>query len=105
MAVTRDQFYRHFGPKQMETVMRFLIQETNVLRSDRNQVAAGIVRLIVPQFNVLRAQHNMTEIDEAQALAIFEADIGRLEPLDGADVLDGLKAIWDTLSDYDWMNK
>ena len=105
MSITRDQFYNHFGPKQMETVMRYLIQEVNVLRNERNRVGAGIVRLIVPQFNVLRAEHNMTEITVEQALAALENDIGRLEALDMDTVLDDLKSIWDSLPDYDWMEE
>jgi len=103
MTITRDQFYKRFGPKQMETVMRYLIQEVNVLRSERNGLGAGIIRLIVPQLNVLRAEHNMTEITIDQALTALENDIGVLEPLDKDTVLDELKDIWDSLPDYDWM--
>jgi len=103
MTITRDQFYKHFGPKQMETVMRYLIQEVHVLRSERNGLGAGIIRLIVPQLNVLRAEHNMTEITIDQALTALENDIGVLEPLDKDTVLDELKDIWDSLPDYDWM--
>jgi hypothetical protein len=62
--ITRDKFYQHFGPKQMETVMRFMVKELNVLRA--------------------RAS---------------------MDPLNKDDVLNELNEIWDSLPDYDWMNK
>jgi hypothetical protein len=101
--ITRDDFYRHFGPQLLEAIIRFIVQELNTLRSERNKLGAGILRLMVPQINTLRAEHGMTEITLEQAYAVLENDIGKLDPLNKDLILDELKTIWDSLPDYNWM--
>jgi hypothetical protein len=103
MTITRDQFYRAFGPQQMETVVRWVRQELNILRARDGVLAAGIIRMLVAEINLLRQQHGMTLRTPEQGYAALENDIGRLEQLNNEVVLDELKAIWDSLPDYDWM--
>ena len=105
MTISRDDFYKHFGPRLLETIVRYFVDEINTLRTERNRLGAGIVRLVVPQFNVLRAEHGMTQVTEEQALAALENDIGRLELIDKAAMLDNLKTIWDSLPLYDWTDE
>jgi hypothetical protein len=103
MAITRDRFYECFGPKLIEAILRWAIDDSNAVRSRIDDVAAGIVRLVVPQFNVLRAEHGMTEVDVQQVLQALKNDIGTTDILEKSAVLDNLKEIWSTLPDYDWM--
>ena len=105
MAVTREQFYKHFGPRQIETVVRYVVQELNTLRNDRNNVCSSIISMLVPQLNILRTEHGMNELTESQALNALFAEIGELEDIDKDAILEELQTIWDSIPAYDWMDR
>ena len=102
MTISRESFYKHFGPKQIETILRWVRQELNDLRARDGVLTAGIIRLLVQEINLLRAQHSMTARTPEQGYTILKNDIGQLDALNKDDVLDELQAIWDTLPDFDW---